>query len=58
MYTPWEAPDYIQEKAGCIIGKDYPAPMVDHDSVVTSNGKVRTNICEGWNNKFDINISV
>ena len=23
----------MQEKAGCIIGKDYPKPIVDHDKV-------------------------
>lgn len=29
IYTPHEAPLDVQKKAGCIIGKDYPAPMLD-----------------------------
>ncbi len=31
----------LQEAAGCIIGKDYPAPMIDHDRAVAKNTKVR-----------------
>ncbi|XP_062617610.1 cryptochrome-1-like [Saccostrea cucullata] len=31
IYEPWKAPLKVQEKAGCIIGKDYPKPIVDHD---------------------------
>ena len=27
----------MQEEAGCIIGKDYPAPMVDHKTVAARN---------------------
>jgi deoxyribodipyrimidine photo-lyase len=27
---PWKMPLDVQQKAGCIIGKDYPAPIVDH----------------------------
>lgn len=30
LFEPWKAPAEIQEKAGCIIGCDYPPPMVDH----------------------------
>jgi cryptochrome len=30
IFEPWEAPEYVQKKAGCIIGKDYPKPIVDH----------------------------
>jgi len=30
MYCPWTAPKEVQEKAKCIIGKHYPAPIVDH----------------------------
>jgi cryptochrome len=28
IYEPWTAPIGIQQKAGCIIGKDYPKPIV------------------------------
>lgn len=29
IYSPWEAPIEVQKKAKCIIGKDYPQPMLD-----------------------------
>jgi cryptochrome len=30
IYCPWEASLSEQKKYGCVIGKDYPAPIVDH----------------------------
>ncbi len=30
VHTPWEMPDDAQRAAGCVIGRDYPAPIVDH----------------------------
>merc|ERR1711904_205914 len=30
IYKPWTAPLQVQQTAKCIIGKDYPAPIVDH----------------------------
>jgi deoxyribodipyrimidine photo-lyase len=30
LQRPWLMPEEIQREAGCILGKDYPAPMVDH----------------------------
>lgn len=32
IYEPWTAPLSIQVKAKCIIGEDYPKPVVSHDS--------------------------
>ncbi|XP_019156292.1 PREDICTED: (6-4)DNA photolyase isoform X2 [Ipomoea nil] len=32
IYEPWTAPLSIQRKAKCIIGIDYPKPVVSHDS--------------------------
>lgn len=32
IYEPWLAPIEVQRKAGCIIGQDYPRPIVDHAS--------------------------
>merc|ERR1712176_985937 len=32
IYEPWNAPRNLQEAANCIIGKDYPRPVVDHKS--------------------------
>jgi deoxyribodipyrimidine photo-lyase len=30
IHTPWEMPAEVQTQAGCRIGSDYPAPIVDH----------------------------
>nr|AWY11208.1 photoreceptive cryptochrome [Tritonia tetraquetra] len=30
LFEPWKAPKDVQEKAGCVIGTNYPPPMVDH----------------------------
>lgn len=30
VHSPWEMPADVQKQAGCQIGKDYPAPIVDH----------------------------
>lgn len=30
IYEPWKMPASVQEQAGCVIGRDYPAPIVDH----------------------------
>ena len=30
LAEPWEMPPEIQQEAGCVIGTDYPEPMVDH----------------------------
>ncbi|KAJ8640574.1 hypothetical protein MRB53_017268 [Persea americana] len=32
IYEPWTAPLRVQTKANCIIGRDYPKPVVAHDS--------------------------
>jgi cryptochrome len=35
IYEPWKAPLKVQQHAGCIIGKDYPEPMIDHAQAST-----------------------
>ena len=30
IHTPWEMPDDLQVRVSCVIGKNYPAPIVDH----------------------------
>jgi deoxyribodipyrimidine photo-lyase len=30
IHAPWEMPAEMQAQSGCRIGKDYPAPIVDH----------------------------
>ena len=37
IYAPWTAPEEVQIKAGCIVGRDYPEPMVDHAKVNARN---------------------
>ncbi|KAH0623252.1 hypothetical protein JD844_031338 [Phrynosoma platyrhinos] len=37
IYEPWKAPRSLQERAGCIIGKDYPKPIVMHEEVCKRN---------------------
>ncbi|MDX1687037.1 MAG: deoxyribodipyrimidine photo-lyase [Candidatus Promineifilaceae bacterium] len=32
VHAPWEMPETVQEEAGCIVGEDYPAPIVDHQA--------------------------
>lgn len=37
IFSPWTAPKEVQEKAKCIVGKDYPAPIVDHATARNDN---------------------
>eukprot|EP00884_Botryococcus_braunii_P013546 jgi/Botrbrau1/22192/Bobra.168_1s0024.1 len=37
IYSPWEAPLEVQKRANCIIGKDYPRPIVAHSEVSKRN---------------------
>jgi deoxyribodipyrimidine photo-lyase len=30
IHTPWKMPLDLQKQVGCLIGRDYPAPIVDH----------------------------
>jgi deoxyribodipyrimidine photo-lyase len=30
LAEPWTMPDAVQKQAGCVIGSDYPRPIVDH----------------------------
>ena len=30
IFEPWTMPPALQEHVGCIIGRDYAAPIVDH----------------------------
>lgn len=30
IHAPWDMPPLLQQQVGCRIGRDYPAPMVDH----------------------------
>lgn len=34
IHEPWLMPAEIQQQAGCIIGQDYPTPVVDHSTAI------------------------
>ena len=34
LHEPWTMPAGVQQAAGCRIGKEYPAPIVDHTAAV------------------------
>ena len=33
-HMPWTMPAEVQQAAGCVIGRDYPSPLVDHAAAV------------------------
>ncbi|XP_078108181.1 cryptochrome circadian regulator 5 [Sander vitreus] len=37
IYEPWKAPHSIQQAAGCIVGQDYPHPIVQHEVISKKN---------------------
>ena len=37
IYEPWTAPEHIQKEAKCIVGVDYPKPIVDHATIHKQN---------------------
>jgi len=39
LFNPWEAPEHIQTQAQCVIGEQYPRPIVDHKFVSKRNLK-------------------
>lgn len=34
VHMPWTMPHDVQHAAGCVIGREYPAPLVDHAAAV------------------------
>ncbi|CAH1250048.1 CRY1 [Branchiostoma lanceolatum] len=46
IYEPWKAPLKVQEAAGCIVGRDYSFPMVDHEIVSQQNLELMREIRE------------
>ena len=32
IHAPWQMAPREQQAAGCVVGRDYPAPVVDHDA--------------------------
>eukprot|EP00092_Neocalanus_flemingeri_P026117 GFUD01028305.1.p1 GENE.GFUD01028305.1~~GFUD01028305.1.p1 ORF type:complete len:538 (+),score=140.55 GFUD01028305.1:90-1703(+) len=46
IYEPWKASAAIQEKADCVIGTDYPMPMVVHQEASVRNRKMMEELQE------------
>ena len=45
IHAPWTMPEAVQQAAGCLIGTDYPGPVVDHatqrEKALALYGKVK-----------------
>ena len=37
IHEPWMAPEQVQRAAKCIVGIDYPKPMIDHELAAKQN---------------------
>jgi hypothetical protein len=37
IYEPWTAPLEVQRSCGCVVGRDYPFPVVDHTAASKRN---------------------
>ncbi|XP_052183111.1 (6-4)DNA photolyase isoform X2 [Diospyros lotus] len=55
IYEPWTAPLSIQTKANCIIGRDYPKPVVSHD---TASKDCKRKLAEAYELNKKLNGSV
>ena len=56
IYEPWKAPLDVQAACNCIIGKDYPNPIVDHAIVSQENmNKMKKAYEAGKSNNNDTN---
>ncbi len=41
IHEPWTMPDDMQETVGCVIGRDYPQPIVQHkESIAQARAKI------------------
>lgn len=57
IYEPWIAPKAIQVKAKCIIGIDYPGPIVDHENAKKCNmERMKSSYGRAKNNASSISI--
>jgi cryptochrome len=51
IYNPWTAGLEVQEQAKCIIGKDYPFPMVNHSEAIRRNTERMNSILQNVSSK-------
>jgi cryptochrome len=47
LFEPWKAPMDAQKKAGCIVGEDYPKPIVPEDAKTHVIDKIKAAYHEG-----------
>lgn len=52
IYEPWKTPLEIQRRSHCIVGADYPQPMINHEDarrecVTKLRGVYQTLVCKG-----------
>ena len=48
IYEPWKASLCVKNGCGCIIGQDYPKPIVNHDTIHKENmGKMKAAYAAG-----------
>ena len=58
IYKPWMAPIGVQKKANCVIGKDYPFPMINHENARKENiEKMKQAFAMAKNNKDKLSSS-
>eukprot|EP00186_Timspurckia_oligopyrenoides_P000999 CAMPEP_0182450686 /NCGR_PEP_ID=MMETSP1172-20130603/42934_1 /TAXON_ID=708627 /ORGANISM="Timspurckia oligopyrenoides, Strain CCMP3278" /LENGTH=541 /DNA_ID=CAMNT_0024648381 /DNA_START=39 /DNA_END=1664 /DNA_ORIENTATION=+ len=56
IYEPWNAPADVQKKAKCVVGIDYPRPIVDH-SVASKQNMDRMSIAFAANKESNASTS-
>lgn len=44
VHEPWKAPLDVQKECGCIVGRDYPAPMIDLAAASRANANTMNSI--------------
>ena len=51
IYEPWKAPESVQREAGCVLGVDYPWPIVNHEAVSKRNKDMMEELKENLRKK-------
>ena len=51
LFEPWKAPLPVQEKAKCIVGEDYPFPIVNHKEASNECAKRMKSVVDNFRGK-------
>lgn len=51
LFEPWKAPLVVQEKAKCIVGEDYPFPIVNHKEASNECAKLMKSVVDNFRGK-------